>query len=116
MATLAGFEPATSNVTGWRSDQLNYRAIYVLFGKKAQLILSNYPAAIVLRTAITVFRAMYRHTKTLSGTLATPRGLEPPTSGVTGRRSTLLNYEAIYMIGRKSPLSVKGAPIFPILL
>ena len=39
--------------------------------------------------------------------MATPRGLEPPTSGVTGRRSTLLNYEAIDMIGRKYPLSVK---------
>ena len=30
--------------------------------------------------------------------LATPRGLEPPTSSVTGWHSTLLNYEAIYKI------------------
>ena len=32
--------------------------------------------------------------------MATPRGLEPPTSSVTGWRSTLLNYEAIKK-GRK---------------
>ena len=30
--------------------------------------------------------------------MATPRGLEPPTSSVTGWHSTLLNYEAIYKI------------------
>ena len=45
-----------------------------------------------------VLRAMHRHAKTLSGTLATPAELESATSDVTDQCSNLLNYGAIYKV------------------
>lgn len=39
--------------------------------------------------------------------MATPRGLEPPTSSVTGWHSTLLNYGAIYKKGIGAPTLYK---------
>jgi hypothetical protein len=35
MAERTGLEPATSNVTGWRSNRLNYRSSPILLGQRA---------------------------------------------------------------------------------
>ena len=41
-------------------------------------------------------------------TMATRKGLEPSTSGVTGRRSNQLNYRAIFCIGHSVVLFLSG--------
>ena len=40
--------------------------------------------------------------------MATRKGLEPSTSGVTGRRSNQLNYRAIFCIGHSVALFLSG--------
>ena len=40
--------------------------------------------------------------------MATRKGLEPSTSGVTGRRSNQLNYRAIFCIGHSVVLFLSG--------
>ena len=64
LAERTGLEPATSDVTGRHSNQLNYHSYLLLFA------------------------AMYSYF------LAERTGLEPATSDVTGRHSNQLNYHS----------------------
>ena len=63
---MTGLEPATSGVTGRRSNQLSY---------------TRKPSGTLLLCTISLLERMARVT-----------GLEPATSGVTGRRSNQLSY------------------------
>ena len=68
---MTGLEPATSGVTGRRSNQLSYTRV---FGTRRN--------ALCLSRQIIPFREG----------MARVTGLEPATSGVTGRRSNQLSY------------------------
>ena len=82
LVPMGGIEPPTYDLWGHRSDQLSYtgisRKFCAEFSLKGFLVYPSEPKV---------------HQCALM--LATPRGLEPLTSGVTGRRSNQLNYEAI---------------------
>ena len=77
----AGFEPATFHFSGERCYQLSYLAVRsTAVREDSQTLLANEEAVTILDGCITA--------------LATPTGLEPATSAVTGRRANQLRYGA----------------------
>ena len=96
MATPTGLEPVASTVTGWRDTLLH---------QGAKLI----PGSGILLAGICLLTPRYRILPYLNGNhtfttpmvaMATPRGLEPLASCVTGKRSNHLNYGAIFTLDR----------------
>ncbi len=80
MARETGLEPATSAVTGRRSNQLSYsRVDHVALRNRS------------LRIFVTCTSASDLHPETL----ARETELEPATSAVTGRRSNQLSYSRL---------------------
>ena len=69
------------------------RTADLILTKDALYLLSYSSISVPFGTMQTAFTVIFK--------MATRKGLEPSTSGVTGRRSNQLNYRAIHFIYRK---------------
>ena len=111
MADRTGLEPATSGVTGRHSNQLNYRSA-ILFCKTLHSKISQSRKACKIWWVMTgsnrrpsackadalpaelITLGVFFEKKYNFKRMADRTGLEPATSGVTGRHSNQLNYRS----------------------
>ena len=94
MARATGLEPATSGVTGRHSNQLSYARVARSIARLEQVALS--PKHDLRKNILEVARAT---------------GLEPATSGVTGRHSNQLSYARV--ASRLVSAAVSGVYVRP---
>ncbi len=92
MADRTGLEPATSGVTGRHSNQLNYRSATIWIAR-AMLRLPNFFSAFLCHATESLHKKSCRLSSSFE-IMADRTGLEPATSGVTGRHSNQLNYRS----------------------
>ena len=117
MARVTGLEPATSGVTGRRSNQLSYTRLKRVALVRADLQTVNasqdYHSAKAIDAQLCErfirFKAMIW--EGAHQAMARVTGLEPATSGVTGRRSNQLSYTRLKRVAlvRAGLRTVNGA-------